>query len=54
MVVLGPGLSLDEETQQLVRELAAEINKPLLIDGDGLTAMSKDLEVIKKETQPPF
>jgi len=48
MVVLGPGLSLDEATQKLVRELAKEIRKPLLIDGDGITAISKDLETIKR------
>ena len=41
MVVLGPGLSLEEETQQLARELAAEINKPLLVDGDGITALAR-------------
>jgi hydroxyethylthiazole kinase-like uncharacterized protein yjeF len=48
MVVLGPGLSLEEETQQLVRALAAEINKPLLLDGDGLTALCAHLEIIKE------
>ncbi len=48
MVVLGPGLSLEEETQQLARELASKINKPLLIDGDGITAICKDLQIIKK------
>ena len=48
MVILGPGLSLNEETQQLVRELAKEIKKPLLIDGDGITAISKDIEIIKQ------
>jgi len=48
MVVLGPGLSLDEETQGLVRELAKEINRPLLIDGDGITAISKDLNIIRE------
>jgi hydroxyethylthiazole kinase-like uncharacterized protein yjeF len=47
MVVLGPGLSLEAETQQLVRELAAEIEKPLLIDGDGITAICQDLEIVK-------
>ncbi len=48
MVVLGPGLSLDEETQQLVRELAVEIRTPLLIDGDGITAVSRSLDIIKQ------
>jgi len=47
MVVIGPGLSLNEETQELVRELALEIQKPVLIDGDGITAISKDIEMIK-------
>lgn len=42
MVVIGPGLSIDEETQRLVRELAAEIEVPVLIDGDGITAVSSD------------
>jgi len=47
MVVLGPGLSLEPETQQLARELASEIDRPLLIDGDGITALSQDLQIIK-------
>jgi len=48
MVVLGPGLSLEEETQQLVRALASEINKPLLLDGDGITALCEDLHILKE------
>jgi hydroxyethylthiazole kinase-like uncharacterized protein yjeF len=48
MVVLGPGLSLEEEVQQLARELAKEIHKPLLIDGDGITALCKDLPIVKE------
>jgi hydroxyethylthiazole kinase-like uncharacterized protein yjeF len=48
MVVLGPGLSLEEETQQLARELAAEIEKPLLVDGDGITAICRDLSIIRQ------
>ncbi len=52
MVVIGPGLSLDEETQQLTRELTREIEKPLLIDGDGITAVSKDLGIIKNRKWP--
>ena len=48
MVVVGPGLSLEDEVQQLVRELAAELDKPLLIDGDGITALCRDLKIIEK------
>jgi hydroxyethylthiazole kinase-like uncharacterized protein yjeF len=51
MVIMGPGLSLHEETQQLVRELALEIQKPLVIDGDGITAISKEIGVIKKRRE---
>jgi hydroxyethylthiazole kinase-like uncharacterized protein yjeF len=47
MVVLGPGLSLEPETQQLARELVGEIEKPLLIDGDGITALCQDLQIIR-------
>lgn len=52
VVVLGPGLSLHEETQDLVRELAAGIRKPLLIDGDGLTAVSSRPTILKKRKAP--
>jgi Predicted sugar kinase len=52
MVIIGPGLSLDEETGQLIRELAVAIERPLLIDGDGITAISKDLRLIKERRYP--
>ncbi len=52
MVVMGPGLSLDPETQQLVRDLAAAVEKPLLIDGDGLTAISRHTQILRKRRAP--
>jgi len=52
MVIMGPGLSLHEETQELVRELVPEIKKPLVIDGDGITAISKNIDLIKKRKEP--
>lgn len=51
-VVLGPGLSLDAESQQLAREFAAELHKPLLIDGDGITALCKDASVLVNRQAP--
>jgi hydroxyethylthiazole kinase-like uncharacterized protein yjeF len=52
MVVLGPGLSLAKETQELVRKLTPKIDKPLLIDGDGITAIAEDLGKIKSRKAP--
>ncbi|UNQ73824.1 NAD(P)H-hydrate dehydratase [Infirmifilum sp. NZ] len=47
IVVVGPGLSTDEETAQLVRDLVARVEKPVIVDGDGLTAVSRSLNVVK-------
>jgi NAD(P)H-hydrate epimerase len=51
-VVMGPGLSLNEETQQLVRELAPLIDKPLIIDGDGITAVAEHIDLLKTRKSP--
>jgi hydroxyethylthiazole kinase-like uncharacterized protein yjeF len=48
MVVMGSGLSLDPDTRKLVCHLAEKIEKPLLIDGDGLTAISDHIDIIVK------
>ncbi|MFO7965402.1 MAG: NAD(P)H-hydrate dehydratase [Desulfobacterales bacterium] len=50
MVIVGPGLSLQEETQILVRKLAAAITVPLLIDGDGITAVCNHPDIIRHRT----
>jgi len=52
MVVIGPGLSLDNETQRLVCELTEKISKPILLDGDGITAICNNLDIIKKKKHP--
>ncbi|MEO0294248.1 MAG: NAD(P)H-hydrate dehydratase [candidate division WOR-3 bacterium] len=52
LVVIGPGLSLVEETQELVRSLILEIKKPILVDGDGLTALKDNLRLLKKRKEP--
>lgn len=51
-VVLGPGLSLDPETQQLVRDLVTAAEKPLLLDGDGLTAVAATPDCIRSRSAP--
>ncbi len=47
MAVMGPGLSLEDQTQELVRKLTEKIPIPLLLDGDGITAVSQDPEILK-------
>ncbi|HUU40755.1 MAG TPA: NAD(P)H-hydrate dehydratase [Desulfatiglandales bacterium] len=51
LVVIGPGLSLHDETQKLVRELVSEIKKPMIIDGDGISAVSRDMDIIKRRKE---
>ena len=51
-VVIGPGLSPVEETQELVRQLATRIERPLLIDGDGTTAVVEAPEVLRQRSEP--
>ncbi|APG25153.1 MULTISPECIES: bifunctional ADP-dependent NAD(P)H-hydrate dehydratase/NAD(P)H-hydrate epimerase [Syntrophotalea] len=52
MTVLGPGLSLQTQTQQLARELIAAIERPLLIDGDGITAICQNPEQLRQRRAP--
>jgi NAD(P)H-hydrate epimerase len=52
MVVIGPGLSLNPQTQELVKEIVGAVEKPVLIDGDGLTALCNDPEIISKRKHP--
>jgi NAD(P)H-hydrate epimerase len=52
MVVMGPGLSLDSGTRRLVCQLAEGIEKPLLLDGDGITAIKEDMDIIKMRKFP--
>lgn len=52
ITVLGPGLSLEPETQSLVRELVGRIARPLILDGDGLTAVVGDLDLLRSRNMP--
>ncbi|NQU27705.1 MAG: NAD(P)H-hydrate dehydratase [Candidatus Marinimicrobia bacterium] len=52
MVVIGPGLSLENSTQELIRLLVRDLVVPVIIDGDGLTAISSDATIVTDRQQP--
>lgn len=48
VVLLGPGLSRNAETMRLVRRLLVALKKTMVIDADGLNAISEDVHILKK------
>ena len=50
LVAIGPGLSKNPETQQFVRDIVPQIEKPLIIDADGLNAIAEDPNILNSRT----
>jgi hydroxyethylthiazole kinase-like uncharacterized protein yjeF len=46
-VIIGPGIGRHFETQDLLRRLAASLEKPAIIDADGLNAFQKDRSALE-------
>jgi len=46
-VAIGPGIGTNDETKKLVRELLEEIEKPIVLDADGINALDGNIEIIK-------
>jgi hydroxyethylthiazole kinase-like uncharacterized protein yjeF len=51
-VVLGPGLGRADAAAELARRLAGELERPLLIDADGLNALGTEPELAAREDRP--
>ncbi len=51
-VVIGPGLSMDEETQKLIRELYVECELPVVLDADGVNAFIGDSDLLAGRSYP--
>lgn len=52
VIALGPGLSRHEATQRLVINLVKKLEKPLVLDADGLFAVSKNIAILKGRSFP--
>jgi NAD(P)H-hydrate epimerase len=46
ILVLGPGMSQEKTTQELIRRLLLTIDKPTVIDADGLNALVGHLNIL--------
>lgn len=47
IVTVGSGVSLNSETQDFVREVVKNVSRIVIIDGDGITAVSRSPEILK-------
>ncbi|MCX5701368.1 MAG: NAD(P)H-hydrate dehydratase, partial [Candidatus Omnitrophica bacterium] len=47
VLVVGPGLSQNKSTQGLVRKLISTVDKPMVIDADGLNALIGHLDLLQ-------
>lgn len=52
VVVLGPGLGIEEATQFTIRSFALELGKPLVLDADGLNAFAAEPDVLARRSSP--
>jgi len=51
-LAIGPGISQNKETQHLVRNLIAKVNKAVVLDADGITALAGHLDILKNIKSP--
>ncbi len=51
-LVLGPGLSTDPETMALVGKIVQSLSIPMVIDADGITALSTDRVALRDAKAP--
>jgi NAD(P)H-hydrate epimerase len=47
VIIMGPGLSQNPETMELVRMIYTEIDKPFVIDADGINAFNGRIDILK-------
>ena len=51
-VAIGPGMGTHHETTELVQRLTRQVEKPMVIDADGLNILAKDTAILKQHKGP--
>ena len=51
VIALGPGLGVDKDRVELVRQLLKQINCPIVLDADGINCINKNKDILKTRTQ---
>jgi len=47
-LAIGPGISRNKETQALVRDIVGKLDKPIVLDADGINAFDGHLDALKE------
>ena len=47
ILIVGPGLSQNKSTQNLIRKIISGVDKPMVIDADGLNALAGHLDLLQ-------
>lgn len=54
VIVVGPGMGVSAATQQILTQLLAMADQPIIIDADGLNVLAQDLTLLDKHRGPIF
>lgn len=46
VIVIGPGASLKPSAQKLIVKIVKEIDKPMVVDADAITALASDISIL--------
>lgn len=52
-VLIGPGLGREDDTCVLVRDMLSMINIPVILDADGINALSGHIDILSRMPQTP-
>lgn len=52
VIVIGPGMSTETSTKQILKEVLKHAEAPVIIDADGLNVLAKNISLLEHRRQP--